>query len=222
MPIGLLIVDDQQIICRGLESLLSAQPDLEVLGTADNGHSAIATIEQLIAQGASLDVVLMDIRMPILNGINATRTIRQRFPQLKVLVLTTFDDTAYIAQAIQAGALGYLLKDTPSDQLADTIRAVSKGYSQLGPGLLAKALNPLPEANPLPSIVLTLTPREQEVLKLIAQGASNREIAAALFLTERTVKNYVTKILSTLDLRDRTQVALFAAPFLDVLAGPEV
>jgi DNA-binding NarL/FixJ family response regulator len=211
--IGILIVDDQQIICRGLQSLLAAQPDFEVLGTAENGQAAI----NFIATSArSLDVVLMDIRMPIMNGITATQTIGQRFPQVKVLVLTTFDDTEYIAQAIQAGAKGYLLKDTPSEELAATIRAVNSGYTQLGPGLLEKALSP-PEAIAMPPSIEALTPREREVLKLITCGASNREIAEELCVTERTVKNYVTKILSTLELRDRTQVAIFATPFLKML-----
>jgi DNA-binding NarL/FixJ family response regulator len=213
--IGILIVDDQQIICRGLQSLLAAQPDFEVLGTAENGQQAIDFIE---TSNRALDVVLMDIRMPIMNGITATQTIGQRFPQVKVLVLTTFDDTEYIAQAIQAGAKGYLLKDTPSEELAATIRAVNSGYTQLGPGLLEKALSP-PEAITMPPSIEALTPREREVLQLITCGASNREIAEELCVTERTVKNYVTKILSTLELRDRTQVAIFATPFLKLLKG---
>jgi DNA-binding NarL/FixJ family response regulator len=210
--IKILIVDDQQIICRGLQSLLSAKPDFDVLGTAENGQEAIDFMERC---EHSIDVVLMDIRMPVLNGIGATQIIGQRFPQAKVLVLTTFDDTEYIAQAIQAGAKGYVLKDTPSEELAATIRAVNNGYTQLGPGLLEKAM--VPQSIAIPPAVAALTPREREVLKLIACGASNREIADELCVTERTVKNYVTKILSALELRDRTQVAIFVTPFLKLL-----
>jgi DNA-binding NarL/FixJ family response regulator len=211
--IRILIVDDQQIICRGLQSLLAAQSDFDVCGTAGNGQEAIDFLEK---SEQLLDVVLMDIRMPVMNGIAATQAIGQLFPDLKVLVLTTFDDTEYISQAIQAGAKGYLLKDTPSEELAATIRAVNSGYTQLGPGLLEKALTPAAQVK-IPESVLALTPREREVFKLIACGASNREIAEELCVTERTVKNYVTKILSTLELRDRTQVAIFAGEFLKLL-----
>jgi DNA-binding NarL/FixJ family response regulator len=212
--IRILIVDDQQIICRGLQSLLSAKPDFDVLGTAENGQEAIDFMERC---EHPIDVVLMDIRMPVLNGIGATQIIGQRFPQTKVLVLTTFDDTEYIAQAIHAGAKGYLLKDTPSEELAATIRAINNGYTQLGPGLLEKAMIPQAPTIAIPPAVAALTPREREVLKLIACGASNREIADELCVTERTVKNYVTKILSALELRDRTQVAIFVTPFLKLL-----
>jgi DNA-binding NarL/FixJ family response regulator len=216
--IRVFIVDDQQIICRGLQSLLSVQTDLEVVGTAEQGQMAVEAIEALASQSTPVDVVLMDIRMPVMNGITATQILSQRFPHTKVLVLTTFDDTEYIAQAIKAGAKGYLLKDTPAEELAATIRAVNSGYTQLGPGLLEKAL--IPQTKPeIPPEVAALTPREREVLKLIAKGASNREIAHELCLTERTVKNYVTKILSGLELRDRTQAAIFANSFLEMLDG---
>jgi DNA-binding NarL/FixJ family response regulator len=214
--IRVFIVDDQQIICRGLQSLLSVQADLQVVGTADQGQMAVEAIEILASQETPVDVVLMDIRMPVMNGITATQILSQRFPHTKVLVLTTFDDTEYIAQAIKAGAKGYLLKDTPAEELAATIRAVNSGYTQLGPGLLEKAL--IPPAKPeIPPEVAALTPREREVLKLIAKGANNKEIAQELCLTERTVKNYVTKILSGLELRDRTQAAIFANSFLEML-----
>jgi DNA-binding NarL/FixJ family response regulator len=212
--IRVFIVDDQQIICRGLQSLLSVQADLEVVGTAEQGQMAVEAIEALAA--TPVDVVLMDIRMPVMNGITATQILSQRFPHTKVLILTTFDDTECIAQAIKAGAKGYLLKDTPAEELAATIRAVNSGYTQLGPGLLEKAL--IPQNKPeIPPAVAALTPREREVLKLIAKGANNKEIAQELCLTERTVKNYVTKILSGLELRDRTQAAIFANSFLEML-----
>jgi DNA-binding NarL/FixJ family response regulator len=133
--IRLLLVDDQLIIRQGLRSLLEAKPDLEVIGEAENGQQAIAQVETL-----QPDVVLMDVRMPILDGVAATRVICQQFSQTKVLVLTTFDDDEYVSQAMRLGARGYLLKDTHSDDLAGAIRAVHKGYTQMGPGLLQKAI----------------------------------------------------------------------------------
>ncbi|MDX2213125.1 MAG: response regulator transcription factor [Oculatellaceae cyanobacterium bins.114] len=193
--------------------MLNANSDLQVVGDVENGQQAIAQVKALCP-----DVVLMDIRMPVMDGVAATQAICEQFPETRVLMLTTFDDDEYVAQAMRFGAKGYLLKDTPPDELATAIRSIYKGYTHLGPGLFEKAV-----ANPggstidsasLPPQLLQLTPREREVLDLIAKGANNREIAAALCITERTVKNYVTKILSCLNLRDRTQAAVFAHPFL--------
>jgi DNA-binding NarL/FixJ family response regulator len=225
--IRVLIVDNQQIICDGLQSLLEVKTDLEIVGTAENGKDAIQKIEQLQLAKLLPDIVLMDIRMPVMNGITATRLIQERFPQVKVLVLTTFDDEEYIVQAIQFGAKGYLLKDTPSDELSRIIYAIHAGYTQLSPGLLEKAFSslnsceaPLLPSSPvstLPPEIAQLSSRERAVLHLIAQGSSNREISEALFITERTVKNYVTRILSALQLRDRTQAALFASAYLSIL-----
>ncbi|MFB8788370.1 MAG: response regulator transcription factor [Potamolinea sp.] len=208
--IRVLLVDDQSLIRQGLKALLELEPDLEVVGEGENGQTAIALVESLHP-----DVVLMDIRMPIMDGVAATREICQRFAGTKVLVLTTFDDHEYVTEALRYGATGYLLKDTPSEELAAAIRAVHKGYTQLGPGLFEKAMAkvPLPSATP-PATWDDLTPREQEVLRLIAAGASNREIAQTLYISEGTVKNYVTRILSHLGLRDRTQAAIFANSFL--------
>jgi DNA-binding NarL/FixJ family response regulator len=162
----------------------------------------------------------MDIRMPIMDGVAATREICQRFANTKILVLTTFDDDDYVAEALRHGAKGYLLKDTPSEELAAAIRAVDKGYTHLGPGLvekvMAKASTPV-QPTAVPPGWAELTPREQEVLRLIANGASNREIAQALYISEGTVKNHVTNILSRLNLRDRTQAAIFANSFLPQL-----
>ena len=148
-----------------------------------------------------------------MDGVAATGAIAQRYPDTKVLVLTTFDDDEYVSQAMRLGAKGYLLKDTEPDELALAIRSVYKGHTQLGPGLFEKAV--MPVAMPTLSIepppeLAQLTPRELDVLRLIASGANNREIAQSLFLSENTVKNYVTNILSRLELRDRTQAALFA------------
>lgn len=208
--IRVLLVDDQSLIRQGLKALLELEPDLEVVGEGENGQTAIALVESLHP-----DVVLMDIRMPIMDGVAATREICQLFAGTKVLVLTTFDDHEYVTEALRYGATGYLLKDTPSEELAAAIRAVHKGYTQLGPGLFEKAMAkvPLPSATP-PATWDDLTPREQEVLRLIAAGASNREIAQTLYISEGTVKNYVTRILSHLGLRDRTQAAIFANSFL--------
>ncbi|WP_242060074.1 response regulator transcription factor [Oscillatoria sp. FACHB-1407] len=209
-----MLVDDQLLIRHGLKSLLNANSDLQVVGDAENGQQAIAQVKALYP-----DVVLMDIRMPIMDGVAATRVICEQFPETRVLMLTTFDDDEYVAQAMQFGAKGYLLKDTPPDELATAIRSIYKGYTHLGPGLFEKAManssgiSPLQSA-PVPPQLAQLTPREREVLNLIATGANNREIAAALCITERTVKNYVTKILSCLNLRDRTQAAVFAHTFL--------
>lgn len=217
VKIRLLLVDDQMIVRQGLRSLLEAKPDLEVVGEAENGKAAIAIVETL-----QPDVVLMDVRMPVMDGVAATRLICQQFSQTKVLVLTTFDDDEYVSQAMRLGARGYLLKDTHSDDLAAAIRAVHKGYTQMGPGLLEKAIAPPPLATPpqltsLPSELAGLTAREREVLALIVSGASNREIAEALYISERTVKNHITSILSQLQLRDRTQAAMFASPYLPLL-----
>ncbi len=214
--IRVLLVDDQSIIRQGLKALLELEPDLQVVGGADNGQSAILQVEAL-----QPDVVLMDIRMPVMDGIAATRSICQRFAGTKVLVLTTFDDDAYVAQALQVGASGYLLKDMPSEELAAAIRAVYKGYAQLGPGLVQKVISKVPtqiaQLRNLPPGLTELTPREWEVLRLIAIGASNHEIADSLYISEGTVKNHVTNILRRLNLRDRTQAAILANSFLALL-----
>ena len=205
--IRLLLVDDQSLVREGLASLLQTQSDLEIVGEAENGQVAI---EQAIA--LQPDVILMDIRMPVMDGVAAIRILKEQAPDIKILVLTTFDDDRYVTQAIAHGAQGYLLKDTPSAELAQAIRLVNKGYSQMGPGLLAKAVDRdrHPVSKPLSPELEKLTAREKEVLQLIAKGYSNKEIAAELYITERTVKNHVNSILRSLNLRDRTQAAIFA------------
>lgn len=215
--IRVLLVDDQSLIRQGLRALLELEPDLQVVGEAENGQMALQQVQSL-----QPDVVLLDVRMPVMDGVAATRAIGQQFPGVKVLVLTTFDEDEYVTQALQHGAAGYLLKDTPSEELAQAIRAIYKGYTQLSPGILqkiiAKIQQPIdaPTAN-LPPGFADLTPREREVLKLIAQGASNREIAQTLYISEGTVKNHVTSILGRLNLRDRTQAAIFAQTILPLL-----
>ena len=215
--INVVLVDDQHLIRQGLKTLLELEPDLEIVGEAENGREAVEMVEKL-----QPDVVLMDIRMPVMDGVAATREIKSRFAQTKILVLTTFDDDEYIKAALQYGAMGYLLKDTPSEELAVAIRAVYRGYTQLGPGIVKKLLTQFPPvtatqpSSPPPSLG-ELTKREKEVLRLIATGANNREIAQKLYISEGTVKNHVTNILNRLELRDRTQAAIFANSFLSYL-----
>lgn len=215
--IKVLLVDDQSLIRQGLRALLELEVDLEIVGEAENGENAINLVEQL-----QPDVVLMDIRMPIMDGVAATKEIQNRFPNTKVLVLTTFDDDEYVKAVLQNGAMGYLLKDTPSEELAVAIRAVDKGYSQLDPEIVKKLLTQFPSSlskptTSVPPSLAELTPREKEVLRLIATGASNREIAQELYISEGTVKNHVTNILNRLNLRDRTQAAILANTFSSYL-----
>lgn len=204
--IRILLVDDQSIVREGLASLLEIHSDLEIVGEAENGKIAVERSLDL-----QPDVILMDIRMPVMDGIAAIRLLKQQAPEIKILVLTTFDNDDYVTQAMACGAKGYLLKDTPSSELAQAIRAVNLGYTQLGPGLWEKAIATKSQTSPTtPAELNELTSREKEVLQLIARGYSNREIAAALFITERTVKNHVNSILRRLNLGDRTQAAIFA------------
>jgi RNA polymerase sigma factor (sigma-70 family) len=214
--IRLLLVDDQSLICQGLKAMLSLEADLEVIGTADNGEMAIEQVGTL-----KPDVVLMDLRMPVMDGREATRLISQQFPEVKVLVLSTFDDDRYIADSIRAGAKGYLLKDMPSEELAQAIRVVHQGYTQMGPGLLEKLmLNSVPKpddvlepdsvSQELPKEFALLTPREREVLDLVALGLTNRDIAQQLYISEGTVKTHVTHLLTRLNLRNRAQLAIHA------------
>jgi DNA-binding NarL/FixJ family response regulator len=223
--IRVMIVDDQKRLCESLAKLIAFEPDLEVVGVAYSGEEAVALAERLQAQHCLPDVVLMDVRMPRMNGIAATAIFHQRWPGSRVMILTTFDDVELIQAGLQAGALGYLLKDMSAEQLASTIRTAAQGQVLLHPEVASKivALLPpfasaqpsLPQAVP-PSAVLTnnslqhLTEREREVLLLVTRGASNREISEALFLASGTVKNYLSTILSKLGVRDRTQAALKA------------
>lgn len=209
--IRILLVDDQALIRDGIKVMLNLEPDLEVIGTADNGENAVEQAGLL-----QPDLVLMDVQMPVMDGKTATRMICDRFPNIKVLVLTTFDDDQNIADSMRAGAKGYLLKDMPSEELAQAIRFVYKGYTQMGPGLLEKMLAKVP--NPAPSgeqklseqDFSNLTNREQDVLRLIGKGATNREIAEELFISEGTVKTHVTHLFNRLNLKNRSQLAIYA------------
>ncbi len=204
--IRVLLVDDQNLIRRALTLLLAGEDSLEVVGEAEHGADAIEQVEEL-----NPDVVLMDILMPGMDGVQATKVIRQRFQETQVLVLSIDDDDEYVAQALKYGAAGYILKNTPPEELALAIQAVHKGYTHLGPGLGKKIMAQIPDpALKSGATWQKLTPREQEIVKLIARGANNREIAKNLYITEKTVKNHITNILSRLNLRDRTQVAILA------------
>jgi DNA-binding NarL/FixJ family response regulator len=215
--IRLLLVDDQSLICQGLQAVLDQQADLQVVGSAENGQTALEQVRAL-----QPDVVLMDIRMPIMTGIEATRLITEQFPNVKVLVLSTFDDDRDIAQSMRAGAKGYLLKDMPALELAEAIRLVHRGYSQMAPGLMEKLLTSVPDLGEMgvktePEEVTQLPARERDILRLIGQGCTNREIASQLHLTEGTVKTYVTRLLNRLSLRNRSQLAIYATSIASVL-----
>ncbi|MEU6974587.1 MULTISPECIES: response regulator transcription factor [unclassified Streptomyces] len=210
MTIRVLIVDDQMMVREGFSVLLGAMPDIEVVGEAVNGREAVAQVAALHP-----DVVLMDIRMPELNGIDATREIVAADADAKVLVLTTFDLDEYVYQALRAGASGFLLKDASARQLADGVRVVAAGEALLAPTVTKRlitefarsAVSPRP---PAMAQIGELTERETEVLVLIAQGLSNVEIADHLVVAESTIKTHVSRILVKLGLRDRTQAAVFA------------
>ncbi|MDX3854046.1 response regulator transcription factor [Streptomyces sp. AK02-01A] len=210
MTIRVLIVDDQVMVREGFSVLLNAMPDIEVVGEAVNGREAVSQVDALRP-----DVVLMDIRMPELNGIDATREIVAADANAKVLVLTTFDLDEYVYQALRAGASGFLLKDASARQLADGVRVVASGEALLAPTVTRRLITEfakLAEAPRAPAMarIGDLTERETEVLVLIAQGLSNAEIAEHLVVAESTIKTHVSRILVKLGLRDRTQAAVFA------------
>jgi DNA-binding NarL/FixJ family response regulator len=208
MSIRVLIADDQSLVRAGFRLVLENHPDLEVVGEASNGNQAVHSVARLRP-----DVVLMDIRMPELDGIAATRQITARHPA-RVLVLTTYDLDEYVYDALQAGASGFLLKDTPPPQLVDGIRAVANGEALLAPTVTRRLIEEFARIGPArrtpPSELDELTPRELEVLRLLARGMSNAEIAAALILGDTTVKTHVTHVLGKLGLRDRVQAVVLA------------
>ena len=208
--IRVILADDQALFREGLRTLLSTRPELEVLGEAANGQEALALVERLHP-----DVVLMDLQMPVMDGIRATAHLRQRWPSIPVLALTTFDDDANLFGALRAGAAGYLLKDVSSETLLAAITAAARGEAFLQStvtGRVVAAFARLMESGGprAEALVLPLSPREREILALLGTGGSNKEIADRLCLAEGTVKNHVTNILTKLDVRDRTQAALRA------------
>jgi DNA-binding NarL/FixJ family response regulator len=209
-PIRILLVDDQSLFREGLRTLLSVQTGFDIVGEATNGEEALR-----LAATLRPDIVLMDVRMPVLDGVAATRMLRGILPTCRIIVLTTFDDDEYVFDALRAGAIGYLLKDAPSEKLYEAIRAGARGESFLQPAVAAKVVAEfarLVEKPHIPQQALAdpLSEREREVLRLVAEGASNREIANRLVIAEGTVKNHVTNILSKLSVTDRTQAALNA------------
>jgi len=254
--IRILLVDDQTLVRQGFKVLLEANEDIQVVGEAENGKQAIQQVEALRP-----DLVLLDVRMPEMDGVAVTQAICQHFKDVKVLILSTFDHEDYVCRAMQFGAIGYLLKDTRAEELIQAIRMAHQGYTQLGPGLFQKALgstiktsSPLEhpyvknktiknktvenktvknktvenktlqklgsesssELQPqqLPPKLQALTKREREVLSCIITGATNRQIAQTLFISERTVKNHVTSILNRLNVTGRVQAAMVASPFI--------
>ena len=214
--VRVLVVDDQALFREALVTLLGARPEVEVVGEAGDGQQALER-----AAALQPDVVLMDLHMPVLDGIAATRRLRVEQPGVRVLALTTFDDDEDVFAALRAGALGYLLKDGSSDRLVEAVLSAARGESVLQPSVAAKVvarfaqLDDAPRSRPQP-LVVPLSDRELDVLRLLADGCSNREIATALFLAEGTVKNHVTSVLGKLGARDRTQAALRARA-LDLL-----
>lgn len=206
--IKVLVVDDQELVRHGIANLLKFHKDFQIVGEAAHGEEAFA-----MAKEFKPDIVLMDLRMPVLNGIEATRKILMHDSEIKILILTTFDDDELVLQSLAVGACGYLLKDTPSEQIAEAIRSVLAGNTLLGPEAAAKVAAYLSQAKPQSrkrNLHNLLTNREIEVLKLIGSGLNNKEIADNLHIAEGTVKNHVTHIFAQIGARDRIQAALIA------------
>lgn len=209
-PIRILLVDDQRLMREGLRTLLELEPDLDVVGEAGDGQAALAAYPALRP-----DVVLMDIRMPGMDGVEATRRLHQAWPDVRVMILTTFDDDAYVFEGLRAGACGYLLKDVSGADLAQAVRTVAAGGALIQPSVAAKVVAEFarlaPPARPANAgLPEPISERELEILRLVARGLTNPEIAGRLSLAEGTVKNYVTAILGKIGARDRTQAALRA------------
>jgi DNA-binding NarL/FixJ family response regulator len=205
--IRVLICDDQDLVCEGLRGILGTDPDLKVVGVANDGVQALEMIPT-----CQPDLVLMDLKMPIMNGMQATRQIRQQYPQIQILVLTTYDADEWVFDAIRAGARGYLLKDTPRARLIAAIKEAAAGKTPVDPGVAGKLFAHVTQQIAVPDTTITslLSEREKEVLGLLAKGLSNAEIAARIYLSEGTVRNYVSSIFEKLGVEDRTQAAVLA------------
>jgi two-component system, NarL family, response regulator LiaR len=207
--IRLLICDDQAIVCEGLRAILTPIPQIEVVGVANNGAEAVD-----LTRAKQPDLVLMDLKMPKMNGIQATKAIREQFPNVRILVLTTFDADEWVIDAIRSGASGYLLKDAPQEELVKAIIDTANGLSHIDPHVAGKLLDRITRQHvsvmPDGKLISQLSDREREILRLLATGLSNTEIAQTLFLSEGTVKNYVSALFSKLGVADRTQAAILA------------
>jgi NarL family two-component system response regulator LiaR len=205
--IRVLVCDDQAVVCDGLEMILNSDADIQVVGAVLDGADALQAIPEL-----KPDLVLMDLKMPGMNGIQATRLIHQRYPQVKVLVLTTFGDDEWVFDAIRSGADGYLLKGTPRSELVKAVKGTVAGETHVDPSVAGKLFSHVAQSATRRGTTVTqdLSDREKDVLRLLAQGLTNAEIAERLHLTRGTVRNYVSSILAKLDVEDRTQAALVA------------
>jgi DNA-binding NarL/FixJ family response regulator len=208
--IRVMLVDDQRLMREGLRILLDMEPDLEVVGEAGDGGEAVESYPQLLP-----DVVLMDVRMPKMDGVEATRRILTHHPEARVVILTTFDDDEYVFEGIRAGAVGYLLKAVSGEELADAVRTVTRGGALIEPSVARRVMAEFarlskPSQVEKERLIEPLSDREIDVLRLVSQGFSNREIADQLYLAEGTVKNYVSSVMQKLSVRDRTQAALRA------------
>lgn len=199
-----LVVDDDTLIRESLSVLLSLDDSIEVAGTASNGQEAYDLCSSLAPE-----IVLMDVRMPVMDGVLGTKLIKESFSKIKVVILTTFQDDEYIKEALKNGAEGYILKSQSSDSIIDSLKAVYNGNMVFGKNLAQTISSMIKEDKKKPAKDYYLTERENDILKLIAEGYSNKEIAAELFLGEGTIRNYVTALLEKLELRDRTQLAIF-------------
>ncbi len=203
----ILICDDQAIVRDGLEMLMKLEHEIQVVGKAQDGAHAVE-----LAAKYQPDLVLMDLKMPGMNGIEATRHIHATFPQIKILVLTTYDDDEWVMDALRAGASGYLLKDTPREQVIQAVRGTLAGKSFVDPAVAGKLIQQVanPQSKPVTALTGKLTEREVDVLRLVARGLNNADIAEQLHLSEGTVRNYISAILDKLDVQDRTQAAVIA------------
>ena len=205
--IKVIICDDQEVVCEGLKAILKTEPEIQVVGIAHDGNQALELIQKY-----SPDVILMDLKMPVMNGIQATRRIHDQFPEVHVLVLTTYDADEWVFDAIRSGASGYLLKDTPREELIASIKGTAAGRTHIDPGVAGKLFTHVAQSTPPPNTTITetLSDREREILGLIAHGFTNADIAERLYLSEGTVKNYVSAIFTKLGVADRTQAVILA------------
>ena len=205
--IRVIVCDDQEIVCQGLSTILNNNPQIKVVATANNGLEVMEQVE--VHQP---DLVLMDLKMPDVNGIQATQKIKSSYPQVKVLVLTTYDDDEWLFDAIRAGASGYLLKDTPSAALIQAIKGTVEGESYLDPNVTGKVLQNVAgqKQTPISSFHVQLSDRETDVLQLMARGLTNADIARELYLSEGTVRNYTSALFTKLGVNDRTQAVIAA------------